>query len=93
MVVSVLIYIEGCEDVECMAKVYLPWNGCITSEDWEKVSSMDYGVHINDRHDPILVAVDIRFNDPYTVVGVRVVEGFAKLVNKCTQKEVISDFK
>ena len=42
MVVNVLVDVEGCEDVERMAEVDFPRNGCITLEDWEKVSGADY---------------------------------------------------
>jgi len=84
MIVNVLIYIEGREDVECVAKVNFPWNSCIACEDWEKVSATDHRVYMHNRHDPIFVAIKIGFDNPHTVVRVRVVEGFAKLVNKCT---------
>lgn len=84
MVVNVLVYIEGREDVKCVAKVNLPWNNHVASEDWEKVSTTDYEVHMFNRHDPILGSIEIGFNNPHTIVGVRVVEGFVKVVNKRT---------
>ena len=83
MVIDVLVYVECCEDVERMAKVDLPRNSYISSEDWEKVSGTDYRVHMYDRHDPRLVVTNIRFDNPHAVVGVGVIEGFAKLVNEC----------
>ena len=36
MVVNILIYIKGFEDIERVAKVYAPGNGRITAEDWEE---------------------------------------------------------
>lgn len=83
MVVNVLVYIEGRKDVKGVAKVDLPWNGCIAFEDREEVGSADHGVYMYNGHDPISVDVMIRFNDPHTIIRVRVVKRFAKLVNEC----------
>ena len=93
VVIDVLVYVECCEGVERMAKVDLPRNSYIPTEDREKVSGTDYRVHMYDRHDPILIVINIGFNDPHAVVGVRVVEGLAKLVNECARKKVISNLK
>ena len=84
MVVNIFVYIEGCEDIEGVAEVDFPWNGCIPLEDWEEVRSMDDGINMNNRHNPVMVAVEIRFNYPHAVVGIGVVEGFAKLVDEGT---------
>ena len=83
MVVDILVYVEGCKDVECVAEVDFPRNSYITSKDWEKVSGTDHGVDVHDRHDPILASIGIGFNDPHTVVGVGVIEGFAEVMNEC----------
>lgn len=83
VVVNVLIYIEGGKDVESVAKVDLPWNGYISFEDWKKMSTTDYGVQVHNRHDSIFITVVIGFNDPHPIVGVRVVKGFVKFVDKC----------
>ena len=83
VVIDVLVYVEGCKDVKCVAEVNLPWNGYITSKDREEVSSTDYRVHVYNGHNPILVVVEIGFDNPHAVVGVGVVERFGKLVDKC----------
>ena len=93
MVIDVLVYTEGCKDIECVTEVNLPWDSYIASKDWEKVSGMDYGVHMYDRHDPIPAGVEIGFDNPHAIVGIRVIKGFAKLVDERTRKKVIPDFK
>ena len=89
MVVNVLIYIVGRKDIERVSKVYLPRNNRITSEDWEKVCSTDYGVQVNDRHNPISVAIKIGLDNPHPVIRVRVLEGFAKVMDKSARKKLI----
>ena len=84
MVVNVLVNIEGSKGIECATKVDFSWNGYIASEDWEKVSSTDYGIHMYNGHDPIPITVKIRFDDPHAVVRVRIVEWFVKFVDECT---------
>ena len=32
MIINVLVEIKGCENVECVAKVNISWNSCITPE-------------------------------------------------------------
>lgn len=76
-----------------MTEVYLPWNGGIDSEDWEKVCATNYGVNMNDRHDPIPVGVEIRFDNPHAVVRVWVIERFAKVVDERTRKNLISNLE
>ena len=93
MVINILVHIESCEDVECVAEVDISWNKDIAFENWEKVCSADYRVHMNDGHDPIPVTVEIRLDDPHAVVGIGIVEGLAKVVNERTRKCVIPDFK
>jgi len=80
----VLANIEGRENVKRVAKVNFPWNSCITSEDREQVRGTDHGVHMDDGHDPIPIAIEIRLDDPHAVVGVGVFERFAKVVDKGT---------
>ena len=84
VVVNILVYIEGCENVERVAEVYLSRNNCVASEDGEKVCSADDGVHIDNGHDAICVAIEIGLYNPHTVVGVGVVEGFAEMMDKRT---------
>lgn len=91
MVVNIFIHIESSEDIKRVTEVYLPRNDCIISKDWEKVCGTDNGVDVDDRHDPILVAVDIGLDYPHAIVGVRVFEGFAKLMDECARKVLISD--
>ena len=93
MVVNILVYIEGRKDVERVAEVSFPGNGRITSEDWEKVCGTNYGVKMDDRHHPIPVNIKIGFNDPHAVVRIRVIKGFAKVMDKCARKEFIPDLK
>ena len=83
MVVNVLVNIEGSKGIECATEVDFSWNGYIASEDWEKVSSMDYGIHMYNRHDPIPIAVKIRFDDSHAIVRVRIVEWFVKFMDEC----------
>ena len=37
MIVNILVYIEGREDVEGVAKIYFSWDRCITPKDWKEV--------------------------------------------------------
>ena len=83
MIIDILVHIESREDVECVAKVNLPWNRCIALKNWEKVCGVDYRIHMNDRHDPILVTIEIGFNNPHAIVRIRIIEGLAKMVNEC----------
>ena len=46
VVVNILVYIESCKDVKCMAEVNLSWNRYVASKDWEKVGTTDYRVHM-----------------------------------------------
>lgn len=84
VVIDILVYIESREDIERVTEVNLPRNNHVTSENWEEVCGTDYSVHMNDRHDPIHVAIEIRFHDPHAVVRVRVVKGFAEAMDKRT---------
>lgn len=54
--------------MRCVAEVDIPWNEYIMFKNWEKVYSMDYQVRMNDRHDPILITIKIRFDDPHGIV-------------------------
>ena len=54
---------------------------------------MNYGVNMNDQHDLIPAGIEIRFNDPHAVVGVWVIKKFAKVVDKCARKYLISNLK
>ena len=65
-----------------MRKVDLPWDYCIVSKDWEKVCSMDYQVQMDERHDPVPIAIEIGFNNPHTIVRIRIIEGSAKVMDK-----------
>ena len=47
MVINILIHIECCKDVECVAEVHLSRNSDITAKDREKVYSTDNGVNVN----------------------------------------------
>ena len=93
VVIDILVYIEGSENIKRVAEVNFPWNNCIASENWEEVCGADYRVHMYNGHDPICVAIEVRFNDPHTVVGVRVIEGFAEAMNKRTRKQFVPDLK
>ena len=93
MVVDKFVHIEGSEDVKCVAKVDFPWNGHIVAEDRKKVCGTDDRIDMNNGHDPITVAINIWLDDSHTVVGVRVVEGFGKEVNKRTGVYLLSKLK
>jgi hypothetical protein len=93
MVVYILVYIKRGEDVECMAEVYFPRNGCVTSKNWEKMCTTDNGVDVDNRHDPIVVAVEIGLNYPHSIVGVRVVKGFVEFVDERARKELVSELE
>ena len=69
MVVNILIHIECCEDVECVAKVYLSRNSDITAKDREKVYGTDHRVNVNNRHNLVTIVVEVRLNYPHAVVG------------------------
>lgn len=83
MVVDKLVHIEGGEDIERVAEVYFPWDSCIMAKDREKVCTTDDRVDVDDGHYSIAIAIDIWLNDPHVVVGIRVIEGFGKKMNKC----------
>jgi len=83
MVINILVHIKGLENVKRVAEVNLPGDSDISTKDREKVSGADDGVNVHNGHDPILVAVEIGLNNPYVIVRVGVVEGFAELVDKC----------
>jgi len=89
MVVNILVYIESSEYVEHVAKVSFPRDGPITPEDWERVCGTNYGVDMYNGHDSIPVNIKIRFNDPHPIVGVWVIKGFAEVMDKRTQKNLI----
>jgi len=93
MVVKKSVHVEGGEDVKCVAKVDFPWNGRVVAEDWNKVCGADDRINVNNGHDPIAVAVNVWLNNPHTVVGVRVVEGLGKEMNKCTGVYLLSKLK
>jgi len=84
MVVYVLIYIEGCEDIECLTEINLPRNNHTRFEDREEVCCTDYRVRVDNGHDPITPAIKVRLDDPHTVVGIGVVEGLAEVMEKGT---------
>ena len=84
MIVNILIYIEGCKDIERVAEIHLPWNGYVTTEDGEKVSGPDNGVNVDNRHDSIPVSIETGLNDPHAIVGVRVIKSLAEVVSKST---------
>ena len=44
----------------------------------------DDGVNVDNGHNAIAVVVEIRFDHSHAIVGVRLIEGFAELMNKCT---------
>jgi len=52
-------------NVKRVADVNLPGDGDISTKDREKVSGTDDGVNVHNRHDPILVAVEIWLNNPH----------------------------
>ena len=83
MVIDVFVHVEGPENVECVAEVDFPGDSDVSPKDREKMSGADYGVHMHNRHDPILVVVKFWFDDPHAVVGVGVVKGFGELVDEC----------
>lgn len=93
MVVNILVYIEGSENVKRVAEVSFPWDSCVAPEDWEKVCSTNYGVNMDHRHNPIPVNIKIRFNDPHAVVGVWVVEGFTKVMDKRARKKFVPELE
>ena len=93
VVVNEFVHIEGGEDVECVAKVDFPRNGCIVAEDRKKVCGADDRIDVNNGHDPIAVAINVWLDNPHTVVGVRVVEGFGKEMNKRTGEYLLSELK
>ena len=93
MVVNILIHVECCEDVKCVAEVYLSRNSDIAAKDREKVYGADNGVDVNDRHNPVTIVVEVRLNYPHAVVGVGLVKGLAELVDERTREGLISDFK
>ena len=84
VIIDILIYIEGREDVERVRKVNFPWDSRITCKDWEEVSGAYDRVHMYNGHDPVPVAVEIGFDNPHTVVRVGAVKGFTKFMNKRT---------
>ena len=93
VVIDVLVYIERCEDIKCVAKVYLPWNGRINLEDREKMCGANNGIDVNNRHDLVIVAVKIWFNNPHFIVGVRVFVGLGEVMDECTQEEFAVDLE
>ena len=74
VVINILVNIEGCENVERVAKVNIPRDGCITSEDREKVRATNYTVDMDHRHDAVPGPIDIRLDNPHPVVWVGLVE-------------------
>lgn len=93
VVVDILVYVEGCEDIKRVAKVNLPQDGGIAPEDWEKMSGTDNGVDVHNRHDTVSAAIELGFDNPHAVVGVGVIEGFAIVVDKCTREKIVAYFK
>ena len=93
MVVNILIHIECCEDVKCVAEVYLSRNSDIAVKDREKVYGMDNGVDMNNRHNLVTIVIEVRLNSPHAIVWVGLVKGLAELVDERTQEGLISDFK
>ena len=84
MVVNIPVYVEGGKDIKRVAIVNVPWDDIRIFEDREEVCGTNNGIDVNDGHDAVPVAVEIRFHNPHTVVGVRVTIGLAILVDECT---------
>ena len=83
MIVNILIHIERCEDIKCVAEVDFPWNRGVASKDWEEVRGADHQVHVNNGHRPVLV-VEIRLDDPHAGIRIRSIERLLVVVNKRT---------
>ena len=83
MIVNVLIHVERCEDIECVAKVDFPWDRGITSKDREEVRSADHRVHVNDGHRPVLI-IEVGLDNPHASIGIRSIERLLVVVNKRT---------
>lgn len=79
MTINILVYIEGCEDVEWVAEAYFPQNSCTNLEDREKVRSMDNGVNVSNQHDPVETWLD----NSCAIVRVRVFIGLGDMVDGC----------
>ena len=84
MVINKFVHVEGSKDVECMAKVKIPWNHRVMTKDWKEVRAADYGVDMDDGHHPGAIVTDVRFNNPHAIVGVGVVERFAEKMDERT---------
>ena len=74
MVVDVLVNIEGCENIKSVAKVHVPRNGRVTSEDREEVCGAHDTVNMDHGHDSVAVIIDIRLDDPHPVVWIGLIE-------------------
>ena len=93
MIVNILVYIEGREDVEGVAKIYFSWDRCITPKDWKEVCSTDSRVNMDDGHDSVPIGVKIRLDNPHSIVWVRVIKGLAKVMDECTRIKFTPNFK
>ena len=93
VVVNIFVHIERREDVECVAEVYFPRDSNITTKDREEVCSMDDGVDVDNGHNTIAVVGEIRFDHPHAIVRVGLIEGFAELMDKCTQEGLVSNLE
>jgi len=93
MIVNVLVYIVGRKDVKRVAKVNFPRNDSIAFENRKKVCGTKYGVHMDNGHDPVSITVNIRLDNPHTIVGVRVIKRFAEVVDEGTRKNFVPHLK
>ena len=74
MVVNILVHIERFKYVKSLAKVNISRNGNISCEDREKVCAADHRIDMNNRHEPISIAIKFGLNNPHAVVRIRVTE-------------------